>query len=123
MNDLEERYKKDLEEAEQYIKDQCAKWPENTTFQAMQRAKAYDRRNKVKADYQRKLKGWSKIVPLLKKAGLPIASSRTTAIRGHKDKSLGFKVNSDTDGVRIYFQSQAYEALGTYRKLSIQQKK
>lgn len=122
MSDIQKEYESNLRLAREVYEKTSAQYNGNTSFHTRMRMSAYMAIQKVHADYQRKLKGHSKIVPLLKKAGLPIASSRTTAIRGHKDYSLGFKVSSDADGVRIYFQDEGYETLGTRRGLTLQQK-
>lgn len=119
---FEEQFKIDLKAAEEYCKTECDKWPLNNSFHGRMRGAAFNKIETVKADYQRKIKNWSKVVPLLKKAGLPIAKSHTTAIKGYKDYNLGFKINSDSDGVRIYFQSQGHTSTGTYRELTMQQK-
>lgn len=122
MSDLQKQYQTNLQLANELYEKVQKQYPDNNAFHVRMRMSAYMAIQKVHADYQRKLKGHSKIVPLLKKAGLPIASSRTTAIKGHKDYSLGFKVSSDAEGVRIYFQDEGYESLGTYRKLTMKQK-
>lgn len=121
MNDLQKEYESNLRLAKEVYEKTSAQYPDNTTWHARMRMSAYNAIQTVHAEYQRKLKGHSKIVPLLKKAGLPIASSRTTAIKGHKDYTAGFKISSDVDGVRIYFQDEGYEILGTRRGLTTKQ--
>ena len=81
-------------------------------------SEAYHRINALHTKFQMELKGARKAVQVIKRAGLPIAKSTTTAIPGHHDRQMGFKVKSATDGVAIYFQSQGYEACGTFRQLS-----
>lgn len=122
IQELEEQYQKDLKKAEDHCTEIAKRYTGHNMYDSMERSKAYNALNAVKASYQRKIKNHSKIVPILRKAGLPIAKSTTTAIKGHRDWSLGFKVSSDLDGVRIYFQKQGYESLGTYRELTVAQK-
>lgn len=115
------QYILNLARATKHLKEELARWTETSRFHSMQRAKAYNNLERVTADYVRIVKGHSKIVPILKKAGLPISTSSSTAIRGHKDYTLGFKIHSDSSGVRIGFQSQGYTATGTYRTLTAKQ--
>lgn len=115
------QYILNLARATKHLKEENARWTENNRFHGIQRYKAYSALEKVTADYVRIVKGHSKIVPLLKKAGLPIGTSTSTAIKGHRDYTLGFKVYSDSTGVRIGFQSEGYTATGTYRELTEKQ--